>query len=75
MCLRLYLLSEYQNSYSTSEVRTFWLVIATSKGFLRVMMWFQGLAEGLGDSCVVGWDQDLVFSCLFVLSFTDELLI
>lgn len=56
LCLCL-LQSEYQNSYFTSKVRTFWLVIATSKGLLRVGI------------------MDLVFSCLFLLSFTDELLI
>lgn len=54
VCLFLCLLHlEYQNTHYTSEARTFWLVLATSKACLRDPSWFpgwlgQGFSSGLG---------------------------
>lgn len=33
-----YYICEYQNMYCASKVRTFWLFLANSKGYLRVKM-------------------------------------
>lgn len=55
VCVRLYLLhTEYKNTHSLNEVRTFWLAHTASKDCLRVKMWFRfriGVRIGLGVTC------------------------
>lgn len=40
VCMDVYIhyICKYQNMYCTSKVRTFWMVLANSKGCLRVRM-------------------------------------